>query len=72
MTNAERQAKFRAKKAEMGMVTLTMLVPEHAIEDFRRAAALMALNPKLRLGPMTNTRSGRRVSLETRLCRASP
>ena len=57
--NAARQAKFRAGRAAEGMKQLTILVPVSAIPEFKRAAELVAADPKLTVARLVDTRTGR-------------
>lgn len=59
MTNAERQARHRARQKEDGLVQLNLMIPMHAVADFMRAAELVRANRALTVGRLTDTRSGK-------------
>lgn len=63
MTNAERQAKFRARKAAQGLEQVNVLLPPAAHADLAMIARMMAENPDLEFGPLRDTRTGRLVKI---------
>jgi hypothetical protein len=56
---AERAARFRESMAAQGYVQVAMWVPAAAVADMNRAAQLMRENPKLTVGRLTDTTTGR-------------
>lgn len=65
MTNAERQARFRAKQAATGAVPFTAMVPVAAIADLRAMVdCLLAAHRNgtaLTIGPLRDPATGRMV-----------
>ena len=47
-------------------MTITVFVPEHAVEDVIAAAAAMRQNPRLTVGPLVSRVTKRFVSLRRR------
>lgn len=63
MTNKERQARFKARQAEAGLMQLNHWVPEAQLEDLKRLAKLLCDNPDLELAsaPLRSISTGRVV-----------
>lgn len=63
MSNAERQRRFRAKKAQAGLATITLLVPAGAVPELQQLAELLRASTDYAPGPVRNVRTGKLVSL---------
>lgn len=59
MSNAERQRAFRARRAEKGQRSVTVLVHECQIAGLMLAARLLASDPDLDIGLLRNVKTGR-------------
>lgn len=59
MTNAERQARFRAKKAEAGLRQITAMVHSRQMADVLELLRQLAENPDLEVGLVRNVKTGR-------------
>lgn len=70
MTNAERQARFRAKKLDQGFKTVSVLVPLDRFADFGVALQMLRDNPDLEIGTLRNTKTGKLVSIRKGTWRA--
>jgi hypothetical protein len=64
MSNASRQAAFRAAQKEAGFVRIDLWVPPSHVRDFVRAAALIKENRTLIVARLVDSRTGRLESLE--------
>jgi hypothetical protein len=63
MTNAERQARHRAKLQQSGMVQCNLYVPAGAVPELQRAAELLRANPDLTIARLVNRRTGKLCGL---------
>lgn len=59
MTNAERQAALKARRAKAGMVQINLWLPASAVADMQRAAELCRADPELTVARLVNTRTGK-------------
>lgn len=59
MTNAERQAALKARRAKAGIVQVNVWVPQSAVADMQRAAELCRADPELTIARLVNTRTGK-------------
>jgi hypothetical protein len=64
MTNAERQARLKAKRADAGLVQINLWVPAGAADELMRAAELMRANPDLRVARLVNRATGKLTGLK--------
>lgn len=60
-SSAERQAAFRQRLKEKGIVPLTIFVPSRYAADFNEAARICRDNPAIGLGPMRHEATGKLV-----------
>lgn len=65
MTNAQRQARLKAKRAELGLVQCNLWVPVSAVPELQRAAALLRDNPALAIARLVDTRTGKLRGLKS-------
>jgi hypothetical protein len=63
-STAERQAAFRARKREAGLVSVTVMIPAHLEAQLRAAAARLMREAGLELGPLRESKSGKLRKLE--------
>lgn len=63
MSNVERQARFKARQAEAGLMQLNHWVPASQIEDLKRLAKRLCENPDLEISsaPLRSISTGRVV-----------
>lgn len=59
MTNAERQAAFRARMREQGLESCTVWVPAELACEIRALAEALCANRDLTPGPVRNVRTGK-------------
>ena len=66
LTNAQRQAIYRNRKAQIGLIQVTTMLPAEQAARFRsiaaKIAAMLTENPDLEIGTLRNTRTGKLVS----------
>lgn len=60
-TNAERQRRLRAARAERGIVPVTVWVSREHQSVFVRLALMLNENSDLEIGPLRDTKSGKLV-----------
>lgn len=66
MTSAQRQAAFRARKAALGFIPVTIMVPSDCAAELRLLAEKLVANRDLKVGPLRNERTGKLASLQRR------
>jgi hypothetical protein len=63
-SNAERQARFRAKQAgQNGFVQCCVWIPEAAMADMQLQAEILRKYPHLTVGPLRDPHTGKFVAL---------
>ncbi len=67
MTDAERQARYRARKTALGFTAVTLLVPKAAAPDLQAIAEALRGGTHLQPGPLRDIRSGKLVSVKAAL-----
>lgn len=72
MTGAERQARYRAKRENAGLVQVNVWLPPAAAADLQLAAELMRANPELSIARLVDRVTGRLVGLRTAAKKAKP
>jgi len=72
LTNAERQARFRAKAAGTGLTSVTLLVPTGAAVDLQLVVQALREWKHLGPGPLRDPLSGKLVSAKTALRHPAP
>jgi len=63
MTNAERQARYKARLAAAGLVQLNIWVPPAAVDSFQRAGELTRADPRLAVARLVNRETGKLCGL---------
>ena len=62
---AERQERFRERRAREGLLQVTVLIPAAAMADFQEHAEAIRTNPVLTLGPLRNPHTGKLCSVKS-------
>ncbi len=61
MTTAERQARLRARRAELGIIQVAVWVPVAAAASVKLAAERMVANPELFIDVLRHRRTGKLI-----------
>jgi hypothetical protein len=69
MTSAGRQARFRERQRQLGMIPVTVIVPAQTVADLQQIAAAMRAATHLVPGPLRDPLSGKLVSARHVLAR---
>lgn len=64
MSNAERQAALKARRAKQGLVQLNLWVPASAVSELKRAAEMICADPNLAVARLVDTRTGKLKGLK--------